>query len=342
MKTFTNKTINFSFIAILILFVYACSSSDRHSSAELYPYDSYESSYSEDSEAPRTRAAELNRSVSGTLSEDVEEAPQQEVFTSSAAAVENLSDTARRMIRTAELKFKVKDVIKSTYSIEDIIVSNGGFVENSRLASRINRRREITTKVDSTMIITYYTVINELVLRVPNIELDKTLKEIAHLVDFLDYRNISARDVTLNLLSKRLEQNRLARYDSRMTAAVDNQGRQIRDISNAEDNILRRQIQADEAMLANMRTLDMINFSTIKISLYQNQSIKYETIAIEKKIKTYSAPFGVLFVDALKFGWSIAIEIFLFLINIWTIIALFVLIFFGIKYYKSRKNGTKA
>jgi len=42
------------------------------------------------------------------------------VMVSSSAAVENKKDSTHKFIRTAELKFKVKSVIKSTYNIEDI------------------------------------------------------------------------------------------------------------------------------------------------------------------------------------------------------------------------------
>jgi len=70
--------------------------------------------------------------------------------------------------------------------------------------------------------------------------------------------------------------------------------------------------------------------------LYQNQNIKYELIAKEKTIKPYSTPFVTRFVDALKFGWDIIVEFSLFLVNIWSIILVGVLIFFGVKYF--RKN----
>jgi hypothetical protein len=37
-----------------------------------------------------------------------------EIYISSSAAVENPNDTTRNMIRTANIKFKVKDVINAT------------------------------------------------------------------------------------------------------------------------------------------------------------------------------------------------------------------------------------
>ena len=262
-----------------------------------------------------------------------------ETYISSSAAIENPSDTSRRMIRTANIKFKVKDVIDATYNIENIVVKCDGFVENTNLTSQIDYTQNTSIKEDSLLVTTYYTVINTLVLRVPNTKLDTTLKEIAQLVDFMDYRVIDAKDVTIDLLSKKMEQNRLAKYDSRMRNAIDNQGKRLNDVTDAENNLLYKQQQADEAKLANLQILDKINFSTINLSLYQNQSIKYEIIAKEKKIKPYSTPLGIRLVDAFKLGWTIVMEIFLFLINLWLLVLIAVLVFFGVKYL--RKTGKK-
>jgi len=270
-----------------------------------------------------------------------DQSPSLETYISSSAALENPNDTTRKMIRTADIKFKVKDVIKATYIIENIVVKNNGFVENTNLTSQINRTEETPVKEDSTLLTSYYSVINTLVLRVPNTQLDTTLKEIAQLVEFMDYRIIEAKDVTLDLLSKRLEQNRLAKYNSRMVNAIDNQGKRLNDISDAENNLLSKQAQADEAKLANLQILDKIKFSTITLDLYQNQSIKYEIIAKEKMIKAYYTPFSARFVDALKSGWTIIVEFFLFLINIWSIILIGVLLFWGVKYFRKRISKTK-
>ena len=259
-----------------------------------------------------------------------------ETYISSSAAVENPNDTTRRMIRTADIKFKVKDVIKATYSIENIIVKHNGFVENSNLTSQINSTKETFIKEDSILVTTYYSVINTLVLRVPNTQLDTILKEIAQFIDFMDYRVISATDVTLDLLSKKLEQIRLAKYDSRMKNAIDSKGKQLNDVTTAENNLLYKQEQADGAKLANLQILDKIKFSTITLSLYQNQSIKYEVIAKEKEVKPYSTPFSISFVDALKFGWTIIVDIFLFLINIWSIILIVVILIMGVKYFRKK------
>jgi hypothetical protein len=316
------KSTKLGIVTIVAMLMWSCSQSG---------HNRYEESMAE--------AAMEMASDEESVSENQNYSP--ETYISSSAALENPSDTTRRMIRTANIKFKVKDVIKATYNIENIVVKHNGFVENTNLTSQINYTKETAIKEDSTLLTTYYTVHNTLVLRVPNIQLDTTLKEIAQFVEFMDYRIINARDVTLDLLSKRLEQYRLARYDSRMTNAIDNKGTRLNDVSNAENNLLNKQAQADEAKLANLQTLDKIKFSTITLSLYQNQSIKYEVIAKEKTIKPYLTPFGTRFIDALKFGWTIIVEFFLFLINIWSIILIAALVLWGVKFFRKRKTARK-
>ena len=69
-----------------------------------------------------------------------------ETFVSSTAAVENNKDSTRKFIRTADLKFKVKDAIRSTYDIENIIVKQGGFVTYTNLASTINYTKSTQIK----------------------------------------------------------------------------------------------------------------------------------------------------------------------------------------------------
>ena len=179
-------------------------------------------------------------------------------------------------------------------------------------------------------------MLNTLILRVPNTQLDATLKEIAQLIEYLDFRTINAQDVTFDLLAKQLEQIRMEKHQTRLISAIDSKGRRLDDITGAENNLLLKQKQADDALIANLKIYDRINFSAINLSLYQNQSIKYEVIAKEQTVKPYAIPFGERFVEALKFGWTVLVETCLFLFRCWPVIVIAVLAMFGVKYYKKR------
>jgi len=248
-------------------------------------------------------------------------------FISSSAAVENGKDTTHKFIRTAELKFKVKSVIKSTYNIEDITNRQGGFVTYTNLTSNIDKVTKIAVSADSSLETTYYTVSNSITLRVPNTKLDTTLKEISKNIEYLDYRIIKADDVALQILSNNLTQKRSAKNEQRLTNAIDNRVKKLNETTVAEEVLLSKQEQADNAKVSNLSLMDQINFSTINLYIYQRQTIKRELISNDKNIDEYKPDFGSKIIEALKFGLDILEAFLVFLIKLWGLFLLGILAF---------------
>jgi hypothetical protein len=247
------------------------------------------------------------------------------MYVSSSAAVENSKDSSRKFIRTAELKFKVKNVVKSTYNIEDITARQGGFVTYTNLTSNIDNVTTTAISADSSLETTYFTSTNSITIRVPNTRLDTTLKEIAKNIDYLDYRTIKADDVALQILSNNLTQKRAGRNGARLTNAIDNRGKKLYETTAAEELLLSKQEQADNAKIANLSLLDQVNFSTINLIIYQRQSIKRELVSNDKNIDAYEPGFGSKLIESILFGWNILATFILFLVSMWGIL-LFALI----------------
>ncbi|GHV56285.1 hypothetical protein FACS1894182_02520 [Bacteroidia bacterium] len=262
-------------------------------------------------------------------------------YISSLAAVENRQDTTHKFIRTADLKFKVKNVIQSTYDIEDITGRQGGFVTYTNLTGEINRTVTTHISADSSLVSTYYTVINSMELRVPNVKLDTTLKEIARNIDFLDYRIIKAQDVALQMLANNLTQKRIAKNEDRLLNAIDNRGRRLNETTSAEELLLNKQEQADNAKIANLSLADQIGFSTIRLSVYQRQSIMREVIANDKNITAYEPGLGGKLLDSLQFGWDIVKGIVVFIVQLWAFILLGILGYLAYRQYNSKFNKRK-
>lgn len=254
-------------------------------------------------------------------------------FISSSAAVENGKDTTRRFIRTAELKFKVKSVIKSTYDIENITNRQGGFVTYTNLTSNINNVTTTAVSADSSLETTYYTVTNSITLRVPNTKLDTTLKEISNNIDYLDFRIIKAEDVALQILSNNLTQKRSAKNEERLANAIDNKGKKLNETTIAEEVLLSKQEQSDNAKISNLSLTDQIKFSTINLSIYQRQTIKRELISNDKNIDAYEPSFGTKLLDALKYGWDILETFIVFLTKLWGLFLFAIVVYFIYKKY---------
>ena len=123
----------------------------------------------------------------------------------SSASVET-KNSNRKFVRTADVKFKVKNVAKSTYAIEDATTKFGGFVTYTNLQSNIHSENRTKVSQDSTLVTTKYKVDNNITIRIPNTKMDTVIKTIAKQIHFLDFRIIKADDVSLQMLSNELVQ----------------------------------------------------------------------------------------------------------------------------------------
>ncbi|WP_289665715.1 DUF4349 domain-containing protein [Flavobacterium panacagri] len=238
---------------------------------------------------------------------------------SSSAAVEK-KDSKQKFIRTAELKFKVKNVVKSTYAIENAVQKFGGFVTYTNLQSNIIDQIKTKISQDSTLETTKYAVENNITIRVPNTQLDTIIKSIAKQIDFLDFRIIKADDVSLKFLANELSQKRSTVSAQRVENAIDSKGKKINDIIDAENTLANQKEASDNRTIANLSLQDQINFSTVTLQLYQNETIKQEIIASEKDSTYYKPNLGIQIIDALKSGLNILQAILIFILNLWPII----------------------
>jgi hypothetical protein len=242
-----------------------------------------------------------------------------DTFTSSAAR-NNPADTIHAFVRTADVKFKVSNVVNATYAIENIVGNNGGFVTLSQVASNIYNVESTPISSDSSIHISHYNVSGNIIIRVPNTQLDTTLKEIAKLVDFVDYRTIKASDVSMQLKANKLLQQRYEQHGKRLVTAIDDKGRKLPDVANAEENLLNKQAVADNALVETATLNDMIAYSTITLQIYQDNAVRIERSASEKIIAAYTAPVNERVAKAFNSGWVLVKECFIALVYIWPLI----------------------
>ena len=249
---------------------------------------------------------------------------------SSSGAVEK-NDSPKKFIRTADLKFKVKNVAKSTYAIENITTQFGGFVTYTHLQSHINENTETRVSQDSILETTKYTVDNTITIRVPNTKLDTVLKLMAKEIDFLDSRLIKADEVTLQLLANKLAQSRSSATASRIENAIDTKGKKLDAVLTAEENLSDKRKANDDYKLENLSLKDQVNYSTITLELYQREAIKHELYASEKSINKYRPHLGLQIWDSLKTGWFMLESIVAFIVQLWALFLIVFLVWLGYK-----------
>lgn len=249
---------------------------------------------------------------------------------SSSAAVEN-KNSNRKFVRTADVKFKVKNVAKSTYAIEDATTKFGGFVTYTNLQSNIYNEDRTKVSQDSTLVTTKYKVDNNITIRVPNTKMDTVIKTIAKQIHFLDYRIIKADDVSLQMLSNELAQKRSNSSEKRLANAIDSKGKKLNQVVDAEATLDAKKEQNDSSKLQNLSLQDQVNFSTLTLNIYQDESIKQEMVANEKSINAYRPNIGLQIWDSIKTGWFMLEHIISFVVVLWPFALIGFLGFLGYK-----------
>ena len=332
---------NVVFILVLSFYISACSQNTE--SAKMADMISYpeENNYQQAGEA----VSNLNR-LSAKKSMEVssmDESVNQETVSSNdlrmilAASENHVSDTMLNLIRTADIKFRVNNIIHSTNSIENIVNNLGGYIENTQLINNCQRTYRTQTSADSVLITRHCTATNTITIRIPNKDFNIMLKSIIPYVEHLDYRNINTNDVTIDLIRQQLAQKRAAAKSQRLQKTVDNQRNKLNDVISAEDAIDYSLEREDEAKIQRLIINNRIRLSTIHLTIYQNNIVDKETVAKEQPVKEYQQSFGSKLADGLKNGWFVLESIFLFLISNWSVLLIIAIIIATAGYFKRRR-----
>lgn len=255
----------------------------------------------------------------------------------SAVTIDKAKVPQRKLIRTADIKFKVKNVAQSTYAIESAVNRYGGLITNNNLQSHITEKTRTKVSVDSLMETTKYSFDNNITLRIPNRSLDTVVKTIAKEIDYLDYRVIKADDVALKMLANQMTQHRNANHNQRMAVNIDSKGKKLNQISDAENDLLGRNADIDHAAIENLSLQDQVNFSTITLALYQNESVRSELVAIGKTPGDYGN-FGLEIWNGIKNGWFILERIIAFVVQLWSVFLIVGIAVFFIRKHLNRKK----
>ncbi|MBK6522375.1 MAG: DUF4349 domain-containing protein [Sphingobacteriaceae bacterium] len=251
-------------------------------------------------------------------------------FVNSSASRIGKIDSIKKFIRTADIKFKVKNVEKSTYKIEDIINHFDGFVINTNLNCRVNYTESHRIKEDSVLERKHFVVENSITFRVPKFLLDTTLKQIVSQIDFLDHRIITAEDVSFAALKNKMHQKRFGRYQKRITQATDRSGK-TNAVVNAENGLYEKEELADNSELNDMVLNDKVEYATVTMYIYQDEKVRNDMVFSQPHFDSYRPSFGSEFVKSLKFGWRLVEEIFLLIVKLWPIILIGIGLFYGIR-----------
>jgi hypothetical protein len=244
-------------------------------------------------------------------------------------------DSTHTFIREGNLQFRVKDVPDATYRIELLTEKLGGYVNNTQLSSSISSRNSVRISEDSVLETTRFTVTNTMRIRVPAANLDSFVRALVPLVEYLDHRNLTCTDITIDLLAEQLAQKRNRKYAGNVQEIVDSApSRKVEEKTDAQGNILSSETIADEA-----RQKDKVEFSTLDISIYQPEFTQTEFRPYATVRHSWEPSAGARFLTSLSWGWKGLLEFFYIVALLWPLWLLGIAALLIYRRLKAKKTG---
>lgn len=249
--------------------------------------------------------------------------------TSFASDISDINSSSRKIIRTADFRCQVKDVLTASTSLENTVKSVGGIIEESRMNNEKSYTQSSYYTADSLKQVQTYTTTAYLTLRVPVAALDSIVKVIPGLTTFIEHRSLAQEDVTLQYLSNSLKNEPTGRTQKALDAA-----KKSEDIIAADNYLTRKHESTVDRQINNLQLLDQANYATLKVEFFQPERVNTQIVI---NPDYYAKPsFGTQFVVAINNGWQMIRQLFIALLYVWPLLILATISW--ILYRKYRKD----
>ncbi|GAA3967040.1 hypothetical protein GCM10022246_19870 [Pedobacter ginsengiterrae] len=243
---------------------------------------------------------------------------------------EAIDTAASKIIKTADMRFRVKDVQKTKEQLSQTIKAQGGAIAEFSIESAIQETDKVRLSTDSLKEITSYRTEGYLVAKVPSEKLDEFTNTIAKIAVFVNSSSMKMDDQSIIYLANKMKaQNRVV---------ASNQIAQIpsKKTDNIETSLALKDDYVDRK-IDNMSIDARVKYSTITLNFYQDNTVKTMVVANDN-LSDYRPAFANRLWLNIVNGWTIFMELILALSNLWMLFLLVIAGYLAFKYYRNKKS----
>jgi hypothetical protein len=194
------------------------------------------------------------------------------------------SDTTEveKLVKTADMSFKVKNVQKTGDNIAKLTTTLNGMVMHHHQNASIERSEDVRLTDDSLMRVSAFSTTAAMTVKVPSDRLEEFMNQVSGMGIYVTGRTMDIEDKSLDYLGARLKlKNRSEMVAQQKTGKIK--------IKRPEDVLWLKDDMVD-GQISNKKIDNAVNFSTVSISFYQSNTIYKEVIANDDP-SAYRLPF---------------------------------------------------
>ena len=255
-------------------------------------------------------------------------------------ATDKIDGITHNFIRTADLKFKVENVVKSSDWIQRIVTKRHGYITSSSLSSEISYSTSVKFNEDSLLESVCYITTNTVSLRITNGQLDSLLDDIGKLSVFLNYRNLKSEDAKIQVYAQSLSEKRDKKYTETLKKETTKHTAPLDQKITLQDKLLEKQENADNSRLDTYYLSDKINYSTVVLDLYQKEQLVSEVVPAFPVTEPFTPSFPSELKNSFVGGFNFLKGFLLLITRCWLLLLLLLIIALILKKTKTsfKKN----
>ena len=240
--------------------------------------------------------------------DNVAQNPDQLLSTQQSALEQN-----RQLVKSAQLQFEVKDVLKTTATLEQQLLQYNGYIEQKQIDYQISDSSRRDHVDGSVSIYEKITPTVQLTVRIPNAQVTTFLNNLLPLMLNFNSQSYEAKRYELKLLEDKLN-----------TA---NQG-------SGASNSINNQLQ----QLTDLEVKDRLAYSTIRLEFFQQAQLrKSQDLNINRVATLDSDPLFSRLWESIKMGLYGFREVFIWLVMLWPLYVVIAAFWSIRRFYKNRR-----
>jgi hypothetical protein len=241
-----------------------------------------------------------------------------------------VADTlSNKIIKTADMQFRVKDVQKTKEQLSTTLKTAGGTIAEFSLNSSIRESEKVKYSTDSLKEITSYRTEGYLVAKVPSEKLDDFTNIVAKMAVFVDHQSMKMDDQNITYLANKFKAQNREEAVREIKKVGTKKSTNVESAMMIKDDLIDKKVE-------NLFIDNRVRYSTITLNFYQDNTVKTLIVGNDNLYDYRPAFFTRLWLNIVN-GWTIFKEFILLLANVWMLVLAGIALFLGIKYYKNRK-----
>lgn len=249
--------------------------------------------------------------------------------------IESVTDSAAKIIKTADMRFRVKNVQQTKEELSKRIKEKGGSIVEFSIQSNLIETAKIKQSTDSLKEITAYQTEGYLVAKVPADMLDEFTNTAAKMAIFVNNSHMKMDDQSIAYLNNKLKVENRVEAVQHLNKVATKKSPNVESALMIKDDVVDRKIE-------NLVINERVKYSTITLNFYQDNTVKTMVVANDQ-VSDFKPNFGSRLWLNLINGWSLFKEIILAMANLWMLFVLGIGVFFALRYYakKSKKVAVR-